>query len=92
MHFIFRRAAKIGLFALMTSIFGPINNVVAQNLDLDSFLAPVQGGSEAVQGDVEVGDTVHAETMQDGLNAANGLRSEERRVGKECRSRWSPYH
>ena len=25
------------------------------------------------------------------INAA-GLRSEERRVGKECRSRWSPYH
>ena len=23
---------------------------------------------------------------------AEGLRSEERRVGKECRSRWSPYH
>ena len=23
---------------------------------------------------------------------ANRLRSEERRVGKECRSRWSPYH
>ena len=22
----------------------------------------------------------------------NGTRSEERRVGKECRSRWSPYH
>ena len=22
----------------------------------------------------------------------NRLRSEERRVGKECRSRWSPYH
>ena len=36
-----------------------------------------------------------------GLSAANGVsltdtladgRSEERRVGKECRSRWSPYH
>src|SRR2546430_3422524 len=25
------------------------------------------------------------------LNSAE-LRSEERRVGKECRSRWSPYH
>ena len=25
------------------------------------------------------------------LNAAL-IRSEERRVGKECRSRWSPYH
>ena len=23
---------------------------------------------------------------------AGVLRSEERRVGKECRSRWSPYH
>ena len=26
-----------------------------------------------------------------GPNGA-GKRSEERRVGKECRSRWSPYH
>src|SRR2546422_2100352 len=28
------------------------------------------------------------------LNASRGpaVRSEERRVGKECRSRWSPYH
>ena len=29
-----------------------------------------------------------------GYNALKGIfgRSEERRVGKECRSRWSPYH
>ena len=27
-----------------------------------------------------------------GLGTTEGLRSEERRVGKECRSRWSPYH
>ena len=26
------------------------------------------------------------------FNATFRLRSEERRVGKECRSRWSPYH
>ena len=26
------------------------------------------------------------------LEAAVSPRSEERRVGKECRSRWSPYH
>ena len=25
-------------------------------------------------------------------NITSYLRSEERRVGKECRSRWSPYH
>ena len=28
----------------------------------------------------------------DGLVRPEELRSEERRVGKECRSRWSPYH
>src|SRR2546427_13199927 len=27
-----------------------------------------------------------------GKKFPNPLRSEERRVGKECRSRWSPYH
>ena len=27
-----------------------------------------------------------------GLSAYLADRSEERRVGKECRSRWSPYH
>src|SRR2546430_17731102 len=26
------------------------------------------------------------------LTDLRGFRSEERRVGKECRSRWSPYH
>ena len=26
------------------------------------------------------------------LSLLPGARSEERRVGKECRSRWSPYH
>ena len=27
-----------------------------------------------------------------GPDGFTGKRSEERRVGKECRSRWSPYH
>ena len=26
------------------------------------------------------------------MNGIETIRSEERRVGKECRSRWSPYH
>ena len=26
------------------------------------------------------------------MNYVDAFRSEERRVGKECRSRWSPYH
>ena len=32
------------------------------------------------------------ETDNEVLNAFGKMRSEERRVGKECRSRWSPYH
>ena len=31
-------------------------------------------------------------TLQDVMERAIERRSEERRVGKECRSRWSPYH
>ena len=27
-----------------------------------------------------------------GVTSCSVSRSEERRVGKECRSRWSPYH
>ena len=31
--------------------------------------------------------------LENHLNALEAtIRSEERRVGKECRSRWSPYH
>ena len=38
---------------------------------------------------------VRKEIMQNALRADSlerMIRSEERRVGKECRSRWSPYH
>lgn len=77
MRFISRQAARIGIIVMTTGILGAVGHASAQNLDLDSFLAPVQGGSDTVQGDIEVGDTVHAETMQDGLNAANGLLAED---------------
>ena len=44
---------------------------------------PVVGGEPTTNG-----ITVNTE----GLNFSFTTRSEERRVGKECRSRWSPYH
>jgi len=36
--------------------------------------------------------TLMWETMDPNCPLCNEMRSEERRVGKECRSRWSPYH
>ena len=35
---------------------------------------------------------VELEFWSDDDTALLCIRSEERRVGKECRSRWSPYH
>ena len=59
---------------------------------------PVNGLCEKVCVEAEkVFDACIRQTQEEGItlaltgfNPAN--RSEERRVGKECRSRWSPYH
>ena len=42
-------------------------------------------------GDGEVG-SIHVDDYADWFLEFTEKRSEERRVGKECRSRWSPYH
>ena len=53
---------------------------------------------ESVREAVHVGtyegviNPVAAEYINHVLAVAQEARSEERRVGKECRSRWSPYH
>src|SRR3989440_4503595 len=41
---------------------------------------------------MEVRSRIETESPALFVNASGGRRSEERRVGKECRSRWSPYH
>ena len=57
-------------------------------------------GDLIVNGEIQLGTGHLSTTNPNGalvLNAGpnvdgNAGRSEERRVGKECRSRWSPYH
>ena len=51
-------------------------NTINQNFDLD----------------VQDFITVNFSALSNVIDALGGIRSEERRVGKECRSRWSPYH
>src|SRR3712207_8326091 len=63
-------------------------------------LDDVLGGALGLLDDLGLGDQpilALARFLDDPLGLALGLgehllRSEERRVGKECRSRWSPYH
>ena len=53
-----------------------------QNMDL-------QGGSLQISTEV-VGKIARCAALE--VDGVAEVRSEERRVGKECRSRWSPYH
>ena len=69
------------------------NNTIADVIPLDPVAAargsrmPARGGAEA---DAVIDAT--GKYVLPGLINAHAHRSEERRVGKECRSRWSPYH
>ena len=42
--------------------------------------------------DPDLQQRLRSEILPDANKATRLPRSEERRVGKECRSRWSPYH
>ena len=63
----------------MTFIRAPYISSVNDNVDV---LATIDNRIVAVQYNNQIGLAFHPELS----------RSEERRVGKECRSRWSPYH
>jgi len=74
----------------------------------DAFLLPPRGREVVGSADIRawlseaVGTLGRLETFLSDVDASNNMamvaerfvlhRSEERRVGKECRSRWSPYH
>ena len=45
-----------------------------------------------VQNFTDIDDKMINRANEEGITVKELARSEERRVGKECRSRWSPYH
>ena len=83
-----RRKIQFLLFLFLCLVSIPLT---AQNIEVKGIV------TEATTNDPLPGVTVKVKgkdtgtiTSIDGKYAVN--RSEERRVGKECRSRWSPYH
>ena len=59
------------------------------------FVLLIKGADFFVEGSSSVAKRLHVPSIIIGLTIVamgTSLRSEERRVGKECRSRWSPYH
>ena len=65
-------------------IIDEINEKNKEEIDLE----PVYS-EEGAEDNIAPTDLFTYEIINDGSIAS---RSEERRVGKECRSRWSPYH
>src|SRR2546427_6256239 len=71
------------------------SDVCSSDLDLQAVPAQVRLAYAADQLHALVGLVIGhavAEARQRLAHQLDELRSEERRVGKECRSRWSPYH
>ena len=69
-------------------------DVVRKGVSLNTNLQP-PGGPEDVTGSLAVAANARISLYDGGqylLARLDPARSEERRVGKECRSRWSPYH
>ena len=51
-----------------------------------------KGGDKLVYWAMWSEDEPQAKVIKEAIEKYEKDRSEERRVGKECRSRWSPYH
>ena len=73
--------ATVNLLFLLTSL--PLLTIGIAKLSLYQTLFEIKGGRR-----VKV-TAVYIKAFRKNWQQ---LRSEERRVGKECRSRWSPYH
>ena len=62
------------------------------NAKYDTFITPTHIPFRKIYDAANLMDEASNEENSAQENIEQMLRSEERRVGKECRSRWSPYH
>src|SRR3712207_8169838 len=58
----------------------------------ENFSSDVAYGLEITHQEAEELKLNYGSVLSNAVDPVAAVRSEERRVGKECRSRWSPYH
>ena len=80
-------ATELSAQAVQTSTRRSDNNSESSDLDTQAVLQTLASATEA-----ENNGLLTLVNMSHTLPSDWSVRSEERRVGKECRSRWSPYH
>ena len=69
------------------------NSSGSNNVGIGTTLSSnTEGSNNVAVGDNALASANESWNVAVGSNAYQNGRSEERRVGKECRSRWSPYH
>ena len=82
----------------LPAVFGKWNSVFTRYrgwVKADVFVRLFEACSDEPDMEYAMVDATIVKVHRHGQGAKGGLkarRSEERRVGKECRSRWSPYH
>src|SRR2546429_9455380 len=82
-------------FARRQSIFlegDPVRRVVLLTSGSAKIVQLGPSGAEVILGVRGPGEVVGTVGLRPQDRHCSMARSEERRVGKECRSRWSPYH
>ena len=82
--------ALANLLTLIDDIASLLDDVAALTKTAGAKTAGVLGDDLALNAQQVTG--VHVDRELPVVWAVFHRRSEERRVGKECRSRWSPYH
>ena len=97
----FCRYTLVGLYVNLTLVFllwvslfwGMIDNKLGWRQWLLLFALAISGVFNVVFAVINILNVFKLYRNRE-FNSMNGksMRSEERRVGKECRSRWSPYH
>ena len=103
---IFQILIGIAIFLVFLVFRGLISKLVIKKLEIiskrttnkldDTFVRSLEGPARFLP--IVLGFFIASYYMtfsaegRDVVDTINRTRSEERRVGKECRSRWSPYH